>query len=101
MTDAGRYPAVAYDRVIDGDGWEVASREIGQIEIGSELLPSVNLGLPVRGGPLRAQLPDGSQGQEDGAVSIVWSRVLHDDGSRKVLGWYESSRGVAGARQDR
>lgn len=100
MTDTGRYPAVAYEREID-EGWNVSRRDLGQIEIGAELMSSVNLGLPVQGGPLRTQLPDGSQGQEDGAVSIVWSRMRQDDGSRKVLAWYESSRGVAGGGQAR
>lgn len=86
-----RYPAVSYDRNIDT--WEVKAAPIDQIRIGAELVPCVQVGMAVRGGPLRMQLPDGSSGREVGAVSIVWGATEYEDGTRTVLGWYESGRG--------
>lgn len=90
MENGGRYPATAYDR--DINNWTVVSAPISQIKIASEVATCVRTGIPTFGGPLRQQLPDGSDGEEIGAVSVVWSRVEQDDGSRKVLGWYESGR---------
>jgi hypothetical protein len=93
MTEQIRYPAKAYDRDLDPDQWKVLERNISQITIGEELAHSVREGFHIGGGPLRTQLPDGSVGAEDGtAVSIVWGRLLRPDGSRTLLGWYESSR---------
>lgn len=90
MENGKRYPAVAYD--VEGE-WDVVSREITQIEVASELAGCLAWGLPAQGGPLRKQLPDGSVGAEDGsALSVVWSSTLREDGTRRVLGWYESSR---------
>ena len=90
-----RYPTTAYDREMpDGpDSWELTVRDIPPIEIGRELLDASNSGLGVHGGPLRKQLPDGSQGPEDGtAVTVIWGSNTYADGTRRVLGWYESSR---------
>jgi len=88
----GRYPATAYD--VD-NGWEsgVHKRNIPQTEIARELAHALAQGIPLRGGPLTKQLPDGTEGKEDGsAVSIVWASSDYDDGSKRVLGWYESGR---------
>lgn len=91
MANGTRYPATAYDR--EPGGWEVTSRDISQIKVAQELAASLAHGSPLRGGPLRKQLPDGSMGAEDGsALSIVWGMAEQEDGSRSVLGWYESSR---------
>jgi hypothetical protein len=90
MTGSIRYPATSYDKL--NEEWEVRAEPITQIRIASELAPCVSAGMAVRGGPLRAQFPDGSSGREIGAVSIVWSQTEQDDGSRTVLGWYESGR---------
>lgn len=85
-----RYPATSYDR--DLTSWDVSSAPISQAKIGAELANTLAFGIPVQGGPLREQLPDGKDGKEFGAVSIVWSQAVQEDGSRKVLGWYESGR---------
>jgi hypothetical protein len=91
MADGTRYPATAYDR--DLNDWEVTDRDLSQIEVAKELAHSLSHGIPLRGGPLRKQLPDGTEGGEDGSViSIVWGSNEYDDGSRTVLGWYETSR---------
>jgi hypothetical protein len=88
---SNRYPAMSYDKL--NEDWGVRAEPITQLRIASELAPCVSAGMTVRGGPLRAQLSDGSSGREIGAVSIVWSQTQQDDGSRNVLGWYESGRG--------
>lgn len=88
-----RYPAVAYDR--DNEWDDLIRRDISQIDVARELAHSVRSGLVVRGGPLTRQLPDGSEGAEgDMAVSVVWATSERDDGSRMILGWYESDRGA-------
>lgn len=89
-TTSQRYPATSYDR--DLTSWEVKAEPISQAKIGSELASTLAFGIPVQGGPLREQLPDGRDGKEFGAVSIVWSQAVQDDGSRTVLGWYETGR---------
>lgn len=92
MTGPNRYPAVAYDR---DDEWEgLVRREISQLDVARELAHSLACGIPLRGGPLPPQQEDGSVGPDDGsAVSIVWASSEYDDGTRRVLGWYESRRG--------
>lgn len=90
MVNAGRYPAVSYDR--DLTSWEVTAAPISQAKIGAELANTLAFGIPVQGGPLRKQQADGSDGPEFGAVSVVWSQASQEDGSRTVLGWYESGR---------
>lgn len=87
----GRYPAVAYDR---DDEWEgLIRRDISQIDVAKELAHSLASGVPLRGGPLPPQQEDGSVGPDDGsAVSIVWASSEYDDGTRRVLGWYETGR---------
>jgi hypothetical protein len=91
MTVQGeRYPATSYDKV--SEDWEVREESITQVRVASQVASCVRAGMAVRGGPLRGQLPDGSDGQEIGGLSIVWSRTERDDGSRTVLGWYESGR---------
>lgn len=87
-----RYPATAYDK--DASDWDnFHGREISQQNIARELAHSVSFGLPVHGGRLTTQLPDGTEGPEDGsAVSTVWASTVKEDGSRVLLGWYESSR---------
>jgi hypothetical protein len=92
MTETKRYPATAHD--VD-NGWEggIHTRDLSQIDVARELAGSLAHGLPLRGGPLTKQLPDGSEGKEDGTVvSIVWASSEYDDGSRRVLGWYETGR---------
>ena len=89
---AERYPATAYDKNLND--WEVTDRPVSQMDVASELLNALEHGLALRGGPLRRQLPDGSDGGEDGTViSIAWGSTEYDDGSRTVLGWYECGRG--------
>ena len=86
-----RYPGTAYDR--DSEGWTVTSRDVSQMQIASELAHSLHHGIPLRGGPLPPQRIDGTVGVENGSViSIVWDSSEQEDGSRTVLGWYESSR---------
>lgn len=93
MENGERYPARAFDKDLEHWGERPHVRDISQIDIGRELAHSVRSGLVVRGGPLTRQLPDGSEGAEgDMAVSVVWATSERDDGSRMVLGWYESSR---------
>jgi hypothetical protein len=86
-----RYPATAYDRGLDD--WSVTSREISQIKVAEELAHSLAHGIPLRGGPLPPQQEDGSVGPDDGsAVSIIWGSFLHEDGTRRVLGWFVTGR---------
>lgn len=71
----------------------MTSRDVSQMQIASELAHTVHHGIPLRGGPLPPQRIDGTTGVEDGTViSIAWGSNEYDDGSRRVLGWYESSR---------
>lgn len=87
-----RYPATEYDRDVNKP-WSVNARPVSQIRIGTDLAHAVAHGLTVRGGPLTEQLDDGSQGAESGSVlSVVWGSSEREDGTRRVLGWYESSR---------
>lgn len=89
--DGNRYPAKAFDR--DLNDWEVTDRDLSQIHVAEELVNALNHGLALRGGPLVKQPADGGEGREDGSVvSVVWGSVEHDDGSRRLLGWYETSR---------
>jgi hypothetical protein len=86
-----RYPAVAYDR--DNEWDDLIRRDISQIDVARELAHSLAEGIPLRGGPLLSQREDGSVGPHDGsAVSIVWASSEYDDGTRRVLGWYETGR---------
>lgn len=90
-----RYPATAYDREMpDGaDSWKLTERDVNQMQVATELAHALHNGIPLRGGPLPPQRIDGTMGTEDGtAISIVWGSNEYEDGSRRVLGWYESSR---------
>lgn len=91
MESEERYPAKAYDRY--PDDWSVRERAITQGDIPKELMHAVSFDLPWFSGPLTEQLPDGSDGPEFGALSVVWGSTVRDDGTRTVLGWYESGRG--------
>lgn len=91
MTNGTRYPATAYDKNLND--WEVTDRDLSQVHVAEELANALSHGLALRGGPLRKQLPDGTEGGEGGSViSVVWGSTEYDDGSRTVLGWYETGR---------
>lgn len=85
-----RYPATDYTR--DLHDWTVTAEEIPQQTIPRKIAAMSGNGNMVSSGPLIEQLPDGSDGEVIGAVSVVWSQAVQEDGSRKVLGWYESGR---------
>lgn len=87
---AGRYPATDYTR--DLHDWTVTAEGISQQEIPRKMDAMSRNGNLVLSGPLREQLPDGRDGEEFGAVSIVWGQAVQKDGSRKILGWYETGR---------
>lgn len=90
MVNIDRYPATSYDKL--NEDWEVRAEPISQIRIAAEVAACVSQGMAVRGGPLREQFPDGASGREIGGLSIIWSQIEQGDGSRTVLGWYESGR---------
>lgn len=92
MVNSERYPAKAYDR--DLNDWEVTERDLSQIHVAEEIANALSYGLALRGGPLVKQPADGGEGREDGSVvSVVWGSIEREDGSRRLLGWYETGRG--------
>jgi hypothetical protein len=86
-----RYEAREYSPEVNGP---VIFRVMPQLDVPRRLLFDMREGREVRSGPVRSE-----QGVES-VLTIIWGGAVREDGTRKVLAWYEmDARGTVSAQQ--
>ncbi len=79
-----------YDRALND--WTVTERTVPRAEVATGMLHCLERGLFMRGSTQNMQAPDGSVDHDrDVTVVVAWSSVDRENGSRTVLGWYETA----------
>jgi hypothetical protein len=81
-----RYEAREYSPEVNGP---VTFRVVPQLDVPRRLLFDMREGREVLSGPVR-----GEQGV-DSVITIIWGGAVREDGTRKVLAWYEMDAGDA------